>query len=73
MPNWPAVKMLDTATGSNVPTATQLRRLEQIGLSRVGVLQVTRGEVITSTTDRAVVARLAAWAVSDGSDAWDRT
>ena len=66
MPNWPAAKMLDTVIGSDVPTATQLRRLEQVGLTRVGVMQLTRGDIITSATDRALVARLAVFAVSDG-------
>ena len=73
MPNWPAIKLLDTPIPSTVHAATHLRRLEQVGLSRVGAMQVMRGEVITSANDRAMAARVVAWAVSDGSGAWERT
>ena len=72
MPNFPAVKLTDQIIGIDVHAATHLFRLTQLGLSSLGATQVLRGQPITSAADRSMVARIVAWAISDGAQAPDR-
>ena len=65
MPNWPAVKMLDSVTGVDVPlSAADAGKLERllmrVGISGVGARQFALGQPMTSPSDRQRTAKLLA-------------
>jgi hypothetical protein len=62
MPTWPAAKLMDAVVGVDVHTTAA--RLQQMGLSTLGAMQVLSGQPITLAADRNVVAKIVAIAVS---------
>jgi hypothetical protein len=53
-------------------TAELRRRLQQSGLSPLGVEQLLSGGIVTNPDDRALVTRLLVFAVTTGGTAADR-
>jgi len=62
MPNWPAVKLTDSVVGIDVHTTAV--RLQQMGLSATGAMQVLRGQPVTLDADRNIIAKIVMVAVS---------
>jgi|RhiMetdeSRZDD1v2_1073273.scaffolds.fasta_scaffold355732_2 hypothetical protein len=62
MPTWPAAKLTDTVLGVDIHSVTA--RLQEMGLSALGALQLLRGQPVTLVADRDMLAKFAVATVS---------
>ena len=56
MPTWPATKLTDTVLGVDIHSVTA--RLQEMGLSALGALQLLRGQPVTLVADRGMLAKI---------------
>jgi hypothetical protein len=62
MPTWPATKLTDTVLGLDIHSVTA--RLQEMGLSALGALQLLRGQPVTVVADRDILAKIVVATIS---------